>query len=75
MTNDKQSNESLGESLHRMMAHIRNEVMPFYTSIGPGGSVAVAGMREYLGRAERALADGDPVAMLRFYRLLEGYKI
>ncbi len=66
--------ETLGDALPKMMAHVRDEVMPAYLAIGPAGAIALAMMRRDLDLAQKALAEGDVVAMLRAYQALKEYE-
>lgn len=66
--------KSLGSDLPKEMARVRDEVIPCYLAIGPAGAFAVAWMREALGDAARAMAEGDVVAMLAAYRTLKEAK-
>lgn len=65
--------DTLGDSLPREMARVRDQVMPAYISIGPAGGFALALMRADLDRAARAMIEGDVVEMLRAYESLKGY--
>ena len=62
---------TLGEDLPKEMARVRDEVLPAYVAVGPGGTFAVLGMRNDLDRAAKALAEGDVVEMLRVYQSLK----
>jgi len=63
--------DSLGEALPREMARVRDNVLPAYIEIGPGGAFAAAGMRADLDAAAKAMAEGDVVEMLRVYQSLK----
>jgi hypothetical protein len=65
--------ESLGEALPREMTRVRDEIMPMYISIGPPGAMALALMRNELDRAQKAMSEGDVIAMMRCYESLKGY--
>ncbi|AVX04220.1 hypothetical protein MXMO3_01694 [Maritalea myrionectae] len=67
--------ESLGEALPAKMKFIREEVIPAYQSIGPAGNLAIAMMNQSLTIAEKALAEGDLVQMMRSYEDLKDYKL
>lgn len=71
MTKDKA--RSLGEALPEIMSFVRDELLPMYLSIGPAGAFAVANMRADLDEAQRAMIEGDVVAMLRCYNKLKEY--
>lgn len=81
MSDDKTTPETpraattLGDALPREMARVRDEVMPAYAEIGPAGGFALAMMRADLDAAAKALAEGDVVAMLHYYRELKGYTL
>jgi hypothetical protein len=63
---------TVGEELPKEISRVRDEVIPFYRSIGPSGTYAVAWMSAALKQASRAMAEGDTVAMLRAYVELKG---
>lgn len=65
---------SLGEALPREMTRVRDKVLPEYLAI-PAGIFAATMMRASLDAAQRALAEGDVVAMLRCYEDLKGYEL
>lgn len=65
---------SLGEELPKEMTRVRDELIPQYLTIGPAGTFAVTLMRQALDRAQRALAEGDLVEMIRVYEELKGFK-
>lgn len=65
--------ETLGESLSKQMARVRDEVMPTYIEIGDPGLFALAMMRQDLERAAKALAGGDIAAMIRAHEALKRY--
>lgn len=64
--------DSLGEALPREMTRVRG-LIPIYQSIGPAGGFAIAMMNRSLDDAQRALAEGDVVAMIRVYEDLKGF--
>ena len=66
---------SLGESLPKEMARVRDEVLPHYLSIGNAGMFAVAVMRADLNAAAKALAEGDIPLMMEAYESLKGCKL
>ncbi len=70
-----QNPDTLGDALPREMARVRDEVLPAYVAIGPAGALAAHLMRRDLDAAAKALAEGDVVAMLRFYESLKGYAL
>ncbi len=67
--------ESLGEALPKMMARVRDVVIPAYESIGAPGIFAITMMKADLDKAAVALAEGDVVAMIRVYESLKSYKL
>jgi hypothetical protein len=67
--------ESLGTELPKIMAKIRDEVIPAYQSIGPTSAFAVTMMKRDLDTAAVAMAEGDTVGMLRAYQSLKDYKL
>lgn len=67
--------DTLGDSLPKEMARIRDVVIPAYESIGSGGKFAIAFMRRDLDLAAKALASGDLTKMIRVYQDLKGYKL
>lgn len=66
--------DTLGEALPREMTRVRDKVLPAYLSI-PAGIFAATMMRQSLDAAQRALAEGDVVAMLTCYEDLKGYEL
>lgn len=67
-------NETLGTELPKLMSKVRDEILPMYLEIGPAGAFAALMMRRDLDAAQRAMMEGDVVAMLRAYESLRGYK-
>lgn len=65
---------TLGEDLPRVMAYVRDELIPMYQSIGPSGGFAIACMRASLDKAAVAMVEGDTIAMLAAYQDLRSYK-
>lgn len=72
---DQKEPRSLGEALPAEMTRVRDVVIPPYIEIGPAGAIALAMMRQSLDNAQRALAAGDVVEMLRCYEDLKGYTL
>lgn len=66
---------TLGDALPARMKEIREVFIPAYQSIGPASEFAIAMMNASLTRAEKALADGDVVAMIEAYKELQDYKL
>lgn len=66
--------ENLGTALPKVMAHVRDEILPLYLEIGPAGMLAATLMRRDLDAAAKALAEGDVVEMIRVYQSLKEYK-
>lgn len=64
---------SLGQALPAEMARVRDQIMPAYIQVGAPGIFALTMMRADLDAAAKAMAEGDPVAMLRAYEALKGY--
>ena len=62
---------SLGEALPAEMTRVRG-LIPMYQSIGPAGAFAIMFINQALDRAQKALAEGDVVAMIRVYEELKG---
>lgn len=65
--------DSLGEALPREMTRVRDELMPMYLDIGAAGLPALTLMRGALDAAQKALAEGDVVEMIRCYEDLKGF--
>ena len=63
--------DTLGDALPREIARVQ-ELLPLYDAI-PTGAFAATMMRNDLGRATKALAEGDTVGMLRVLEALKGY--
>lgn len=64
--------DSLGDAFPREMTRVRN-LIPIYASIGSAGGPAIFMMNMALDEAQRALAAGDVVAMMRAYEDLKGF--
>ena len=62
--------ESLGEALPKEIARVR-EVLKDYESVGPAGAFAVMMIKKDIADAERAIMEGDLVAMIRSYKTLQ----
>ena len=67
--------ESLGTALPAKMKEIREVYIPAYQSIGPAGGFAIAMMNQALTKAEKAMIEGDTVAMIACYKELCGFKL
>lgn len=69
--------ETLGTALPKMMAHVRDEVLPCYQlpELKGAGRFAIRMMLADLDAAAKAMAEGDVVAMLRAYESLRGYHV
>ena len=66
---------SLGEQLPKEMTRVRDEVMPAYIEIGAPGALALMMMRQSLDAAQKAMAEGDVIEMIRAYEDLKGYSL
>lgn len=66
------ASETLGEALPREMTRVR-KLIPLYRSV-PMGFLAANMMERSLDEAQRVLAEGDAVAMIRCYQDLKGYE-
>jgi len=66
--------ETLGDALPKEMARVRDVLMPMYQAVGPAGGFALAMMRASLGRATKALAQGDLPTMIAAYEELKSFK-
>ena len=66
--------ESLGVDLPRVMAHVRDNVIPAYQACGAVGLFALTMMRADLDRAAKAMAEGDLAGMIAAYQSLKDYK-
>jgi molybdopterin converting factor small subunit len=64
--------DTLGDALPREMTRVRR-LIPMYQSIGPAGGFAIMMMNRALDEAQKALAEGDVVAMIRAYEDLKGF--
>lgn len=67
--------DTLDVALPREMARVRDEVLPHYLDpiLMGAGRFAAHMMRADLDAAEKAMMEGDVVAMLRCYESLKGY--
>ena len=66
---------TLGDELPRQIARVRDEIIPVYLEIGPGGIPAVMLMRADLDRASKAMIEGDVVEMLRICQKLSEWQL
>ncbi len=66
---------TVGEELPKEVERVRDEVMPAYQSVGQQGAVVLGWMRASVDRAEKAMASGDVVEMVRAYKELRGYSL
>lgn len=65
--------DTLGDALPREMTRVRDQVMPAYVAIGAPGAFVLAMIRADLDAAQKAMIEGDIVAMIRLYESLKGY--
>lgn len=63
--------ETLADALPREMARVR-EVLGLYRQIGPAGIFGASMIEQDLRNADRAMAAGDVVGMLRSLETLRG---
>lgn len=66
--------DTLGDALPREIARVRDVVLPQYVAIGPPGMFAVMMIQKDLNEANRAMMEGDTVAMIRVYQALKETK-
>ncbi|KQP52980.1 hypothetical protein [Methylobacterium sp. Leaf106] len=66
--------DTLGDALPREMTRVRDKVLPAYLTI-PEGIFAATMMRASLDAAQKALAEGDTVAMIGCLEDLRGYEL
>jgi len=62
--------ESLGDAFPKQQVRLR-VLIGQYREIGPAGTFGAAMIEATLAEADRAMASGDVVAMLRAYRAME----
>jgi hypothetical protein len=74
MEESKQST-TLGEDLPKLMAYVRDTVIPIYQKVGPAGSFALMMIRKDLDFAAKAMAEGDVVAMIAAYKSLKDIEL
>lgn len=67
--------DTIGDALPREMTRVRDEVLPAYVEIGPAGTFAATMMRRDLDAAQKAMAEGDVVAMLAVYKSLKEWSL
>ena len=63
-------NESLGEALPKEQARVR-EVLSHYIALGPPGQFGARMIEASLQAADRAVMDGDLMAMVAAYKDLQ----
>lgn len=71
MTTDNPT--TLADALLAEITRVRDEVLPCYLEIGPSGAFAASMMRADLHLANKAMIEGDIVAMARVYQGLKTY--
>jgi hypothetical protein len=64
--------DTIGDALPKEMERIRN-LIPIYESLGPAGRFTITMMKLDLIEAERAIMEGDTVAMIQVYQSLKGF--
>ena len=64
---------SLAEELPKEMARVR-EILGHYHAIGPAGMFGAAFIEQDLREADKAIMDGDLVAMIAVYEKLKIYE-
>ncbi len=62
--------ETLGDAYPRELTRVR-EVLAMYKEIGPGGLFGAAMIEATLRRADKAVIEGDTVAMIAIYQELK----
>lgn len=70
--------DSVGEALPREMKRVREVVLPAYYEVlkeNPMTGLAIGMMQASLTAAEKALSEGDVLAILRAYEDLKGYEL
>ena len=73
MSDNVSESTTLADALPREIERVRDELMPQYKAIGNPGILAYTMMQLSVKAAERAIAAGDVVAMLRAYQDLKGF--
>ncbi len=73
MSDDKKEYKTLGTELPAEITRVRDQIMPNYIKIGKSGEPALFMMRAAMDGAIKALAEGDMIAMLKFYEDLKGF--
>lgn len=69
------TSDTLADALPKEIARVRDEVMPSYIQIGQPGMFALAMMRQSLDAANKAMIEGDLVAMIRCYEDLKTWQL
>jgi hypothetical protein len=62
--------DTLADALPREIERVK-EVVKLYDEIGPAGAFGAMMIRRDIAEAERAIREGDTVAMLRIYPVLK----
>lgn len=65
--------DTLGEALPKETARVR-ELIKLYQSIGPAGQFALMMIERSLKAADKAMIEGDVVAMIQAYEDLKGFE-
>ena len=64
--------ETLGDALPKEIARCQELLLIDYASIGTAGAFASAMIRGHIATAQKAMVEGDTMAMLRAYNDLKG---
>lgn len=70
--------DSVGEALPREMTRVRTVVLPAYQEVlamAPMTAITIALINASLDQAQKALAEGDVIAIMRAYEDLKGYVV
>lgn len=71
MNTPKNEMDTLGDALPREIKRCQ-ELLIDYAAIGPAGNFGAAMIRMDIAAGIKAMAEGDPVAMIRAYEALKG---
>ena len=62
---------NLMESMIAEVNRVKEEVMPKYAALGRAGAIALALMKNTVAKAEKAMGEGDTIAMLSLFKELK----
>ncbi len=65
---------TLPDAVVEQISRVRDMVVPCYQAV-PNGFFAISMMKRDMDNATRALAEGDPVALIQWLEILKGWQV